>query len=160
MKLSKLLGLGGGSAGIRLAGLQPSQIIFGGSEAVYKPGITNTGVNIGGGSYVQLCNITPPAGSAIVLLAASLSGMPADSNPLDAQIEVDGVTVLTGANTVSGTAAYLFGSQALGSGGASYGFDHPALTKSLLCLSNLKIRAKKTAATNVTVQIIYLIVEA
>lgn len=161
MKLSKLLGNGGGGSGVRLAGLQPGALQISSNQASYGPPILNTGVNIDSGSFVQIANINAPAGTAIVLQAARLTGLVAGNNVLYVEIEVDGVKVLAGSAPIADN-VFLFGSYGGGGGtGAStYGFKSPTLASEILAFSNVKIRVKHAGSTNVTVFVHYILVEA
>lgn len=120
------------------------------NSAVYTPAFTSSATSISA-ALTQMCNLDVPAGKARILLAATLTGLNATSNLLEAEIEVDGVVVLTGsAASYTDSNAYLLGYNS--SSGAM-----PVTTVNAIQVNrNLKIRAKKPSSTAAVLNLWYV----
>lgn len=126
-----------------------SGLTFSASSATYTPAFTSAATNISA-SLAQMCNLDVPSGKTRVLLAATISALDGTSNLLEAEIEVDGVIVLSGsAPSFTAGTAYIFGYSISGSIPA-------ALASSLQINRNLKIRAKKPLSTTAILTLWYI----
>lgn len=114
-----------------------SGLVLGNASALYSPAFTSSATNISA-SLTQLCNLDVPSGKTRVLLMATLSALDSGSALVDVEVEIDGVTVLTAATTLSGATAYLIGTASLAAS---------STVVALQANRNIKIRAKKPSST-------------
>lgn len=126
-----------------------SGLIFSSSSAIYAPAFTSSATNISA-SLAQMCSLDVSGGKTRILLAATLTSLDGTSNLLEAEIEVDGVTVLSGsASSFTSSTAYIFGYNTSGAIPAT-------LANSLQINRNLKIRAKKPSSTAAVLNLWYI----
>jgi len=120
------------------------------NNATYVQAFTSSATSISA-ALTQMCNLDVPAGKTRILIAATLTGLNSTSNLLEAEIEVDGVVVLTGsAATYTDTSAYLCGHN-INSGGMPI-----TAVNALQINRNLKIRAKKPSSTAAVLNLWYV----
>lgn len=127
-----------------------SGFTIGANGSNYVQAFTSASININA-ALTEMCNLDVPAGKTRILIAATLTGLNATSNLLEAEIEIDGVTVLTGsAAAYTASNAYLIGYNS--SSGAM-----PITTVNALQINrNLKIRAKKPSSTAAVLNLWYI----
>lgn len=120
----------------------------GNAYAQYAPAFTSSATNISA-ALTQLCNLDVPAGKTRILIAATLAALNTTSNLLEAEIEVDGVTVLSMSSTYAGSATYLVGNP-IGASPPSNAINAIQVNR------NLKIRARKPLSTGAILTLWYI----
>lgn len=124
-----------------------SGLVLSGSVATYSPAFTSSAINISS-VLTQMCDLDTPGGKTRILLAATLTGLNSGGAVVDAEIEVDGVTILTAATNISGTSLYLVGGVA--------GSVQSNTVSAIQVNRNLKIRAKKASSTAAVLTLWYI----
>ena len=74
----------------------------------YNAYFTSSATNITAG-LTEMCSITVPAGKTLIILRATLSSLETTSNTLAAEIEIDGVVVLSSSSTYATATGTLIG---------------------------------------------------
>lgn len=124
-----------------------SGIVLNGSVALYSPAFTSSAIDISS-ALTQMCNLNVPGGKTRILLSATLSDLNSGISVVDAEIEVDGVTILTAATNIGGALLYLVG-------GVAASTQSNAVS-AIQVNRNLKIRAKKALSTAVVLTLWYI----
>lgn len=124
-----------------------SGLVLNGSFAFYSPAFTSSAINISS-VLTQMCDLDVPSGKTRILLAATLTGLNSGGAVVDAEIEVDGVTILTAATNIAGTSVYLVGGVA--------GSIQSNTVSAIQVNRNLKIRAKKALSTAAVLTLWYI----
>lgn len=120
------------------------------NSALYTAAFTSSATSISA-ALTQMCSLDVPAGKTRILIAATLSGLHATSNLLEAEIEVDGVVVLTGsAASYTASDAYILGYN------ASSGAMPVTTVNAIQANRNVKIRAKKPLSTTAILNLWYV----